>query len=150
MKKNKFTKFFKTKKGADELREAADEEKYVLQLSAKKVSDNMHTFSCSIQELDKELNAAAQAIRDAKANGESEIRIRTMQNDFRLLVKSRDMRERMLSDFECIRGLIYETYEMVRILYDQERFFEIIDTDCILKIGKCTVLTDNAGTVVRK
>lgn len=119
--------FPKRKKTIAELKKAADGEMDIVKYCAEYASQNLHNFSESIQSLEQDVEAAAQAIRDAQEEGESKERIRTMKNDFRLLVRSLDKRERMRADFQNINDLIASAYQDLGIMYDQGRYAEIIE-----------------------
>lgn len=119
--------FPKRRKSIEELMKAADNEMQIVQYCAEYASENLHNFSESIQKLEKDVEIAAQAIRDAQEEGESKERIRTMKNDFRLLVRSLDKRERMRTDFQNICDLITAAYQDLGIMYDQGRYEEIVE-----------------------
>ena len=61
--------FPKRKKTIAELKNAADGEMDIVKYCAEYASQNLHNFSESIQSLEQDVEAAAQAIRDAQEEG---------------------------------------------------------------------------------
>lgn len=109
------------------IKRKADGEIEVLEACRDMVGDRLNSFSQGIQNLEADVEVAAQAIRDAKAGGASAERIRTMENDFRLLVRSLDKHERMRASFQNINDLIAETYDMISIVYSSGQYKRVVD-----------------------
>ena len=121
-------KWFPRKKNDQaKLKKAADDEMAILDACMTKVNTQLYSFSDGIQEIEKEIEVAAQSIKDAQENGESKERIRTMKNDFRLLVRSHDKRTRMRDGFQSVYDLIAETYDLVSIAYEAGHYREVIE-----------------------
>ena len=119
--------FPKRKKPVAELRKNAEKEMKVLEYCKELTSENLHNFAEGIEELEAEAMAAAQAIREANEAGASQIRIRTMKNDLRILDRSLEKRKRMIAAFEGIYELISTAYDVVDILYEKGHYEEIIE-----------------------
>jgi hypothetical protein len=120
-------KLFHIRKPVAELRKSAEKEMAVLEACKDLASENLHNFASGIEQLEAEAMAAAQAIREAMEAGVSQIRIRTMKNDLRILDRSLEKRKRMMAAFEGIHDLIGTAYDDVMILFEKGHYEEIIE-----------------------